>query len=78
MPRSSKSGDAGARYFELVDGTSSKFWEIQLVGASFTTRYGKIGSTGQKTLKEYTSEARALDEYQKLVVEKTKKGYVEK
>lgn len=73
-----KGGEAGARYFELVDGKSSKFWEIQLDGASFTTRYGKIGTAGQRTLKEYASAALAQKEYEKLVAEKTKKGYVEK
>ena len=75
---SSKSGEPGARYFELVEGTSSKFWEIQLDGASFTTRYGKIGTAGQQSLKEYASEALARKDYEKLVAEKTKKGYVEK
>ena len=74
----SKSGEPGARYFELVEGTSSKFWEIQLDGASFTTRYGKIGTAGQQSLKEYASEALARKDYEKLVAEKTKKGYVEK
>jgi predicted DNA-binding WGR domain protein len=68
----------GARYFEFVEGTSSKFWEIKLDGASFITRYGKIGTDGQQSLKEYASEALALKEHDKLVAEKTKKGYVEK
>jgi predicted DNA-binding WGR domain protein len=74
--KTSKSG--GGRYFEFVEGTSSKFWEIQLDGSSFTTRYGKIGTPGQETLKEYDSADKAKKEYDKLVAEKTKKGYVEK
>jgi len=74
----SKSGDKGARYFEFVEGSSSKFWEIQLDGSSFTTRYGKIGTDGQQSLKEYASDALAKKEYDKLVNEKTKKGYTEK
>jgi predicted DNA-binding WGR domain protein len=77
-PGASKSGDAGARYFEFVEGSSSKFWEITLDGTSFTTRYGKIGTDGQQSLKEYDSEAKATTEYDKLVAEKVKKGYVEK
>jgi predicted DNA-binding WGR domain protein len=76
-PGSSKSGDAGARYFEFVEGSSSKFWEIILDGTSFTTRYGKIGTDGQQSMKEYDSEEKAQKEYDKLVAEKTKKGYVE-
>ena len=63
-----------ARY-ELVEGTSSKFWEITLEGASFTTCYGRIGTDGQSTTKEWKSEAEAKKQYDKLVAEKTKKGY---
>jgi DNA ligase-1 len=73
-----KKGSSGARYFEFSEGTSSKFWEISIDGASFTTRYGKIGTDGQQSLKEYASEALAQKEHDKLVAEKTKKGYVEK
>jgi predicted DNA-binding WGR domain protein len=45
---------------------------------SFTTRYGKIGTSGQTSTKEYGSEEKAKSEHDKLVAEKTKKGYVEK
>jgi predicted DNA-binding WGR domain protein len=75
---SSKSGTSGARYFELVEGTSSKFWEIKLEGTSYTTRYGRIGTPGQETLKEYGTADKARAEYEKIVAEKTKKGYREK
>ena len=74
----SKSGDGGARYFEFVDGGSSKFWEIKLEGTSYTTRYGKIGTDGQVSMKEYDSEDKAKREYEKIIAEKTKKGYAEK
>lgn len=67
----------GARRFELVEGTSSKFWEIQLDGTSFTTRYGRLGTDGQETKKSWPDARRALTEYEKLVTEKTKKGYAE-
>ena len=68
----------GARLFEFVEGSSAKFWEIKLEGTSFTTRYGKLGTEGQMSMKEYDSEEKAQKEYDKLVTEKTKKGYVEK
>ena len=77
-PAASKSGDADARYFEFVDGGSAKFWEIKLEGTSYTTRYGKIGTDGQVSMKEYDSEDKAKREYEKIVAEKTKKGYAEK
>jgi predicted DNA-binding WGR domain protein len=76
--KSSKSATSGARYFEFVDGSSSKFWEITLEGTAFTTRYGKIGTEGQISMKEYDTDERTQREYDKLVAEKTKKGYVEK
>ncbi len=76
--KSSKGGEAGARYFEFIEGTSAKFWEIRVEGSSFFTRYGKIGTDGQVTQKDYDSEAKAQAEAAKLVAEKTKKGYAEK
>jgi uncharacterized protein (TIGR02996 family) len=75
---SSPPGTPGARYFEFVEGTSSKFWEISLDGTAVKTRYGKIGTDGQQTLKELDNKAQAFKEFDKLVAEKTKKGYEEK
>jgi len=61
--------------YELVEGSSSKFWDIKLDGASFTTTYGRIGTNGTVTLKEWDSEEQAKKEYDKLVAAKVKKGY---
>ena len=63
--------------YEFSEGTSNKFWEIRLEGSAFVTRYGKIGTPGQQTLKEFGDAAAAKKEYDKLVAEKTKKGYEE-
>jgi len=63
-----------ARY-EVSDGSSHKFWEITLVGKTFTVRWGRIGSRGQQTIKHFTDDATARAEYDKLVAEKRKKGY---
>ncbi|MGC4121748.1 MAG: WGR domain-containing protein [Myxococcales bacterium] len=62
--------------YEFSEGTSNKFWEIELKDTSFTTTYGKIGAAGQTTLKSYGDAATAKKEYDKLIAEKTKKGYV--
>jgi uncharacterized protein (TIGR02996 family) len=62
--------------YELVEGTSNKFWEITLAGTSFTTTYGKIGANGQTTIKKFASAAEARLAHDKLVAEKVKKGYV--
>jgi predicted DNA-binding WGR domain protein len=71
-------GGTPPRYFEFVEGSSSKFWEITMTGSAVKTRYGKIGTDGQNTLKEFSDAAGAQKEYDKLVKEKTKKGYEEK
>lgn len=63
-----------ARY-ELIEGTSSKFWEISLDGASFSVRYGRIGTDGQTQTKSFATAEVAATEHDKLVREKTKKGY---
>lgn len=67
-----------ARYFELVEGGSSKFWEVRIEGALLTTRYGRIGTSGQTSTKSFASDGLARKEHDKLVAEKCKKGYVEK
>lgn len=64
-----------ARY-EYSQGSSSKFWEIALDGTSVVTRWGKIGSKGQETTKSFETEREAKKEHDRLVAEKTKKGYV--
>src|SRR5881392_2794528 len=61
--------------YEFSEGSSNKFWEISLDGTSFTTTYGRIGTDGQSSLKEWPSEAKAKAEYDKLIAEKVKKGY---
>jgi len=66
------------RYFEFIEGTSSKFWETWIDGVAVNTRYGRIGATGQTTTKDAGSEEAAQKLQDKLVREKTAKGYLEK
>ena len=61
---------------ELVDGEHRKFWEVQLRGRDVIVRWGRIGSAGQTTMKSFDDEAAARVEHDKLVREKTRKGYV--
>lgn len=68
----------GKRYFEFSEDNSHKFWEISSDGNSVTTRWGRVGTDGQSKTKEFADEASANKEYEKLVAEKTKKGYEEK
>jgi DNA ligase-1 len=66
------------RYFEFVDESSSKFWEIWMDGNDVTTQWGRIGTNGQTKTKTFADEAKAKKEYDKLLAEKSGKGYVEK
>ena len=61
--------------YELVEGTSAKFWEAGIVGATLTVRFGRIGTQGQSKDKTFADAAAALKEKDKLVREKTAKGY---
>ncbi|HZU95666.1 MAG TPA: WGR domain-containing protein [Planctomycetota bacterium] len=65
------------RRFEFVEGTSKKFWEIDLAGKSFEVRWGRIGTDGQTKKKKFSSTAMAEAEAATLVQQKLKKGYVE-
>jgi DNA ligase-1 len=74
----SKMAATPKRYFEFVDGGSAKFWEIWMDGKDVTTQWGKIGTGGQTKTKPFADEAKAKKEYDKLIAEKTGKGYSEK
>ena len=65
------------RRFEYVGGTSSKFWEISRLGSEVTVAFGRIGTNGQRQVKDLGSEAAAIVHVDKLVAEKVGKGYVE-
>jgi len=65
------------RRFEYIDVKSSKFWEINTSAKKLIICYGKIGADGLKTLKELATPADAKAKAEKLILEKTKKGYVE-
>jgi predicted DNA-binding WGR domain protein len=67
----------GMRRFEMREGGSSKFWEIEVEGRELTVKFGKIGTTGQTKTKKFDKPAAAEKEAESLVREKLGKGYVE-
>lgn len=69
--------NAGTRYFELSDDKSSKFWEVTIDGLDVTVRYGRIGTNGQSRTKSFNDSDAAQAHADKLVEQKTAKGYVE-
>jgi uncharacterized protein (TIGR02996 family) len=65
------------RTFQFSDAKSHKFWTIDVQGTSFTVTYGKVGTTGQSQTKTFPSPEKVQAEADKLIREKTGKGYVE-
>ncbi|MGH7226295.1 MAG: WGR domain-containing protein [Gemmataceae bacterium] len=65
------------REFQFREGSSNKFWAISVDGQEFTVEFGRIGTTGQTQTKKFPSDAAARQAADKLIAEKTKKGYQE-
>jgi uncharacterized protein (TIGR02996 family) len=65
------------RTFEFTDAKSRKFWNIDVKDNAFTVTYGKIGTVGQSQTKTFKDAPAAQAEADKLIKEKTKKGYTE-
>lgn len=78
---SQPAGDHGSaatpRRFEFVEGTSAKFWEIALNGNAVIVRYGRLGTQGQTNTKTFPDVDAARRHAEKLIDEKTSKGYRE-
>jgi len=69
---------SAARYFEFVEGTSNKFWEVSQDGNTMTTRWGRIGSAGQSKTKTFADAQAAANAMAVLIEEKTDEGYAER
>src|SRR5438067_1680383 len=65
------------REFQFTEGGSQKFWAIEVDGPRFTVQFGRLGTAGQTQTKEFPSDAEAQKAADKLIAEKTKKGYAE-
>ncbi|WP_247711539.1 AAA domain-containing protein [Qipengyuania aurantiaca] len=67
----------GMTEYRLVAGASNKFWRIGVEGTDLTVEFGRVGTKGQRVVKSFDDEDRARREMNKLVLEKTRKGYEE-
>ena len=65
------------RYFTFINDTSNKFWQITTAGTAYTVTFGRIGTAGQSQTKTVDSPERCQQEIDKLIREKTGKGYLE-
>lgn len=63
--------------FELTckEGTSDKFYEVSLSGQRVTSRYGRTGTDGATTFKDFPTRDEAVAYAERLRQEKMKKGY---
>jgi predicted DNA-binding WGR domain protein len=65
------------RELVYMDSKSSKFWNIELAGKSYTVTFGRIGTAGQSQTKSFPNEETARKDMEKLIKEKLGKGYVD-
>jgi DNA ligase-1 len=77
VERPAAAASTGPRRFEMVEGSSSKFWEVAREGNSVTVRYGRIGTDGQSKTKQLADEGSAARHAEDLIREKVAKGYGE-
>jgi len=62
---------------EFVEGTSTKFWRARVEGKTLFINYGRVGTPGQTQPKDFPSHELARREFDKLLAERRKKGYVD-
>ena len=62
--------------FVFQDKKSSKFWNIETKGKKLTTTFGKLGTDGRSSVKEFQTTSEVAKEAEKLILSKTKKGYL--
>lgn len=65
------------RKFIYQDDKSHKFWDITVNLSGLTVNFGKVGTAGQQQSKVFTSVEECFNAAEKLIAEKTKKGYRE-
>ena len=65
------------RRFECVSGSSAKFWEVTVTDKEVKVRFGRLGTEGQCQTKTFASAAAANVHVEKVIQQKTEKGYAE-
>jgi len=65
------------RYLECVEGSSSKFYEVAIIGTAVNIRFGRIGTAGKSQTKQFPTAAEASRFAEKQIAAKLAKGYRE-
>jgi DNA ligase-1 len=68
---------ASLRRFEFVGGGSDKFWAVAVNGPTVVVQFGRNGTAGQTNTKSFEDSTAAQKHAEKLIRQKTGKGYVE-
>ena len=56
---------------------SDKFWDIEYFGKTQKITFGKTGTKGREAVKEFDNEQECIRESEKIIAQKTRKGYFE-
>jgi len=65
------------KHLKYIDGSSDKFWQIEVLNNCYTVTYGRNGTSGTSQTKTFDDNQQCLKAAEKLLNEKTKKGYSE-
>lgn len=65
------------KHLQYIDEISDKFWKVQTNECTLTVTYGRNGTSGQSKSKSYETEEECIQQAEKLIAEKIKKGYSE-
>ena len=64
-------------FFYCQEKDSNKFWNIKTENNTLTVHFGKVGTNGRENVKQFDDSAAAEKEAEKLIAEKSRKGYKE-
>lgn len=67
--------DVQFQRLSFSDGVSNKFWETAVQDNKLIVRFGRTGTKGQVQVKSFDTPEKALKEKEKMIREKTGKGY---
>jgi len=74
-PRAVAPPEGGYPTLEYRDDRSSKFWAVSVLGSRVISSYGRIGTDGQTSVKDFPDPVKAQTYAQKTYDSKLKKGY---
>ncbi|WP_455924657.1 AAA domain-containing protein [Pseudomonas putida] len=77
LPPAAEARSLAMREFVFGEGTSNKFWRIGVEALDVVVSFGRIGSKGQTLTKTLDTPERVIQEVEKLIAEKLRKGYQE-